>query len=252
MNRKKCKAVAVAAAVFAAALVWQMSAYASEDAKQSDREVLADTESMAVGKPEDGGFIYFRKDPGVDLDDVSIQVKRITEGEEISKFKVDSESAACILEYKLMQNGEEWHPDTRMEIGLDLPDEMLGYYKEVYRIEKDGLLRELIWENASYPGHKNTGAQVWQECGVIDYALGRYFVVAPYKFGDANGDGEISAEDALEVLEMAVDLKDYGACKKFTSDVTGDYILDARDALEILQYVVKLDMSFPAWDKIPQ
>ncbi len=65
-------------------------------------------------------------------------------------------------------------------------------------------------------------------------------------FGDANRDGGINAQDALVVLQTAVDKYQPDRIQKRVSDVDGDQAIDAKDALLILQYSVKLIDAFAA------
>lgn len=247
---KKSRGLYMAAlviAVFAAALIWRMPVCAAEKEPQSSEEPVY-PRPPEVGKPGDGGFIHFVAEPEFGIEDVTLQVNRITEGEEISRLTKNLDGAACIFEYKLLKDGQELHPDTRMEMGFELPDTQVGYYARVYRIEKDGKLTELLWSRACFYGYDTIGFGAWQWIGVTDYTIGRYLVVTPHVFGDVNGDGEIGAGDALEVLEMVVGLRD---CSKdnlrLTADATGDGIIDTKDALEILRYVVKLESRISAW-----
>lgn len=229
--------------LFAATLMWRMTAYAAPEGFQP-----------TIGKPGDGGFIHFVGDQEMNLEGVSIQVSQITEGEEITRLTENLDGAARIFEYKLMKDGEEMRPDTRMTIGFDLPDTMVGFYAKVYRIEKDGQLTELLYNNTYYDFGIVGGLDYWQYFGVTDYTIGRYLVVAPYAFGDVNGDNEISADDALEVLRMVVRLRGCSGDNLWlTADATGDDIIDAKDALEILRYTVKSESRISAWDRrIPQ
>lgn len=237
---KKSKGLYVAVfiiAVFAAALMWQTTAYAAPEGFPP-----------TIGKQGDGGFIHFVGDMEMNLEGVSIQVNQITEGEEITRLTENMDGAARIFEYKLMKDGEELHPDTRMTIGFDLPDTMVGYYARVYRIEKDGKLTELLYNNTCYDFGIAGGFDYWQYFGITDYTIGRYLVVTPYAFGDVNGDEEISADDALEVLKMVVHLRGCGGDNIWlTADATGDDIIDVKDALEILRYTVKLESKISAW-----
>lgn len=252
-KRKGLYIVALAFALFAAALVWQMPVCAAEMEQQSSEEPEY-PRPPEFGKPGDGGFISFYKEPEFGIEGVSIQVNRITEGEEISRLTKDMEGAACIFEYKLLKDGQELHPNTRMSMGFELPDTQVGYYAKVYRIEKDGELTELRWGARCFYGYVTTGFGTWEWIGVTDYTIGRYLVVTPHVFGDVDGDGEIGADDALEVLEMVVGLRDCGGRNmQLTADATGDDIIDAKDALEILRYTVKLESKISAWfARIPQ
>lgn len=60
------------------------------------------------------------------------------------------------------------------------------------------------------------------------------------KKGDVNGDGSITAEDALCVLKNVVGLMEFDATQKEAADTTGDGGISAEDALLVLKYVVGL------------
>ena len=72
----------------------------------------------------------------------------------------------------------------------------------------------------------------------------------PFLYGDADGNGTVTAEDALDVLKSVVGLKtpDYAGriagCVSGNTDENGDPALSAADALQILQYVVHLTDHF--------
>ncbi len=70
-------------------------------------------------------------------------------------------------------------------------------------------------------------------------------IVAPeYKLGDIDGDGKISAADALEVLKSVVGKITLTDTQKLAGDVDKDGDVDATDALEILKEVVGKDNCF--------
>ena len=70
-------------------------------------------------------------------------------------------------------------------------------------------------------------------------------IVAPeYKLGDIDGDGKISAADALEVLKSVVGKITLTDTQKLAGDVDKDNDVDATDALEILKEVVGKDNCF--------
>lgn len=60
------------------------------------------------------------------------------------------------------------------------------------------------------------------------------------KKGDVNGDGSITAEDALAILKNVVGLMDFDTTEKEAADTTGDGSISAEDALLVLKYVVGL------------
>lgn len=64
-------------------------------------------------------------------------------------------------------------------------------------------------------------------------------------YGDADGDGTVTAADARAVLRFAVALDPYTDAQKKISDVDGDGNITSADARLILRYAVKLDSSFP-------
>ncbi len=70
-------------------------------------------------------------------------------------------------------------------------------------------------------------------------------IVAPeYKLGDIDGDGKISATDALEALKSVVGKITLTETQKLAGDVDKDGDVDATDALEILKEVVGKDNCF--------
>ncbi len=70
-------------------------------------------------------------------------------------------------------------------------------------------------------------------------------IVAPeYKLGDIDGDGKISAADALEALKSVVGKVTLTDTQKLAGDVDKDGDVDATDALEILKEVVGKDNCF--------
>jgi len=70
-------------------------------------------------------------------------------------------------------------------------------------------------------------------------------IVAPqYKLGDIDGDGKISAADALEALKSVVGKITLTDTQKLAGDVDKDGDVDATDALEILKEVVGKDNCF--------
>lgn len=64
--------------------------------------------------------------------------------------------------------------------------------------------------------------------------------VAPIRYGDVNADGEVGADDALEVLKNVVKLRSFNEHEALAADVDGNHIVEAKDALEILKHVVRL------------
>ncbi len=62
--------------------------------------------------------------------------------------------------------------------------------------------------------------------------------------GDADGDGDVNAQDALAILKHAAAIEKLDAAKAAAADVNGDGELSAEDALGILQYAAKIISSF--------
>ena len=56
--------------------------------------------------------------------------------------------------------------------------------------------------------------------------------------GDPNGDTQINAKDALEVLKVVVGKVRFTKQQQTAADVNKDETVDAKDALEILKYSV--------------
>ena len=65
------------------------------------------------------------------------------------------------------------------------------------------------------------------------------------KYGDVDGDDEVSAKDALEALKSAVGKTILSADQQKAAEVDGDGQIGAKDALEILKYVVGKIVKFP-------
>ena len=76
-------------------------------------------------------------------------------------------------------------------------------------------------------------------------------------YGDADGDGTVTAQDALLVLQTVVGKQTVADANALAADVSGDYFLtgayshNAADALLILQYVVGKTEVFPAYSLDP-
>jgi hypothetical protein len=64
-------------------------------------------------------------------------------------------------------------------------------------------------------------------------------------YGDASGDGEVTAGDATQVLKHVVGLTTLNENQKLAGDVNGDGKISAADATLILRYVVDLINQFP-------
>lgn len=64
-------------------------------------------------------------------------------------------------------------------------------------------------------------------------------------YGDVNGDQEVTAEDALLVLQHTVKLIQLSKSQCMLADVDGNTHINAEDALWILKYVVKIISMFP-------
>ncbi len=65
------------------------------------------------------------------------------------------------------------------------------------------------------------------------------------KLGDVNGDTDINAKDALEVLKFAVAKTVLDQTQQTAAEVVGDDDINAKDALEILKYAVGKITQFP-------
>jgi len=68
-------------------------------------------------------------------------------------------------------------------------------------------------------------------------------------YGDVNGDGKITANDASLVLKHIVGLIELSPDQQGVADVTGDGAFSALDAALILQYTVGLIFTFPVENK---
>ena len=85
---------------------------------------------------------------------------------------------------------------------------------------------------------------------LIVAVLASVFVASPtaqtLQYGDADGNGEISAADALTVLKVVVGKHSFSSDEQEFADVTNDDKISADDALMILKYVVGKITEFPA------
>ena len=61
--------------------------------------------------------------------------------------------------------------------------------------------------------------------------------------GDVDGDGDITANDALAILRQSVGLENFDENKLLLADVDGDGDITANDALEVLRYSVGLSQN---------
>lgn len=78
----------------------------------------------------------------------------------------------------------------------------------------------------------------------LTYAAAGTHEKAPYTLGDANEDGEISAYDAMLVLQYAAELELNEPLNEKAADVNGSGVVDVNDAIKILQYAADLIDSF--------
>ena len=62
-----------------------------------------------------------------------------------------------------------------------------------------------------------------------------------YRFGDADGDGEVGYMDALLVLRFSVGLAELDAAALAVADVDGNGVVDYMDAMKILRASVGLE-----------
>lgn len=77
-------------------------------------------------------------------------------------------------------------------------------------------------------------AEQKDECRVVDNT----------KYGDVNGDGIITAEDALTVLKSVAHMTTLTESQKKAADVNKDTSIEAIDALMILKYVARMIETF--------
>ncbi len=75
---------------------------------------------------------------------------------------------------------------------------------------------------------------------VFGWSSGGYLqqLVGDFLFGDVNGDHQISALDALQILRFAVGKQTLTEKQKFLADLNTDEAIDAKDALRVLQIAV--------------
>lgn len=97
-----------------------------------------------------------------------------------------------------------------------------------------------------------TSSVVCDEQGTLYYRndSGRIFAIAnksdeEVSYGDVNQDGDVTAADALLVLQSVVKLTTLTDAQAAAADVNCDGGIAAEDALIILKYVVKLISSLP-------
>ena len=68
----------------------------------------------------------------------------------------------------------------------------------------------------------------------------------PVLMGDVNGDGNVTAEDALAILKHVVGLEELTGDSLTSADVNADTGITAEDALDVLKKVVGLLDKFKA------
>ncbi len=73
----------------------------------------------------------------------------------------------------------------------------------------------------------------------------------PTRYGDINGDGDVTAADALEALRSAAKLVELKESQILFGNVDGNEALTAADALLILQYAAKMITKFPVEEPKP-
>ena len=75
--------------------------------------------------------------------------------------------------------------------------------------------------------------------------IGVYAQRAPFRYGDVNGDGKVSAADAMEVSKHTAKIITLTGDAFKAADVNGDGIVSVKDAILIQQYVAKVIDVFP-------
>ena len=72
-----------------------------------------------------------------------------------------------------------------------------------------------------------------------------FTITGQAKYGDANGDGNVDAKDALLVLQVTVGKRTFNEQQALIAEVDGDGVVGAKDALQILRFVVNKIDKFP-------
>ncbi len=70
-------------------------------------------------------------------------------------------------------------------------------------------------------------------------------------WGDADGDEEITADDAMEILRYSVGLSKLGSIRADLTDVNGDDSVDALDAVNVLRYSIGINDGFEIGKTFP-
>ncbi|MEE3450750.1 MAG: dockerin type I repeat-containing protein [Acutalibacteraceae bacterium] len=65
----------------------------------------------------------------------------------------------------------------------------------------------------------------------------------PRKYGDIEGDGKVTARDALLIQRYVLHLAQFDEPALKAADVNGDGKITNKDALEILRYILKLSKN---------
>ena len=181
--------------------------------------------SVSVEFDENGKEYYrFRcLDLAADYTDFSFKETREVESATVSDFAPDGDGMILNITYT---NGET----------------------DTLHVEK---LCESAWGNGGdYVGKTENGI-LWytinESLDENDDFMGYYIEVLDYEIfveadlaamGDMDGDGKISAKDALEVLKCVVGKVEFTPVQETVADVNEDGDISAKDALEILKKVV--------------
>ncbi len=100
-----------------------------------------------------------------------------------------------------------------------------------------------VGKDVDLTGDKNTVENTSVEGEIKDE--GDDNTVVDIKYGDLTGDGEVTLQDALMILQNDADLIELDDEQRESGDVTGDGNVGLLDALEILRYDAELIERFP-------
>lgn len=167
--------------------------------------------------------------------DVEIKVSVTTEGEEFDALTSGIEQNAVLYEISMQVDGKEVQPKGGANIIVRIPDNICGYYSSTYRVGEDGTLSE-----EGGIGGPGIGYARHQLAHFLNVEFGKFMIVGPNSFGDMDGDGEVTAKDALIVLKATVLLENLSSVQHLTADVDGDGKTAVNDALCILMKAVRL------------
>lgn len=180
------------------------------------------------------------------LDEQGVSVLTVLKELKEDSEKVTDENVEALFAVQVIdKNGAviENIENLRMRFKVNISYSKLEEQK-LYKIGENGSLSELKTEIDHMidilPSQKGIAANV--------ESLGVFLVTSPYFYGDINDDGDLTSEDALEILKIIVKSQDaikFLDDRIIIPDVNGDEKVTADDALLLLKKVVGVIDQFP-------